>query len=86
MFSKVSVLVTLALSVFTLASPTPGGGGSSQCNSGGQVCCNSIQPAGSAALLTLLPLIGPFLQDLNVPIGVTCSPISVIAAGGNGGW
>lgn len=38
--------------------------------------------AGSAAGATLLSLLGIVVQDLNVLIGVTCSPITVIGVGG----
>ncbi|KAJ4485531.1 hydrophobin 2 [Lentinula aciculospora] len=38
----------------------------------------SVQPANSAAAATFLSLFGIVLQDLNVDVGLTCSPITVI--------
>ena len=49
-------------------------------------CCNSVQSAKSSGLVAqLLKLLGVVLADLNVDVGVTCSPISV-AGIGNGEW
>ena len=49
-------------------------------------CCNSVQSASSGGLVSvLLGLLGVVLGDVNVPIGVTCSPITVIGSG-SAGW
>ncbi|KAI0075015.1 fungal hydrophobin, partial [Panus rudis PR-1116 ss-1] len=56
----------------------------STCSTGPVQCCNSVQHAGAPAAAGLLGLLGVVVQDLNVPIGLTCSPISVIG-GGSGG-
>ncbi|KAF5346289.1 hypothetical protein D9758_011495 [Tetrapyrgos nigripes] len=55
----------------------------SQCNTGPIQCCNSVDKAGSSAVTPLLGLLGVVIQDLNVLVGVTCSPISVIGVGGD---
>ncbi|KAF5354403.1 hypothetical protein D9758_010747 [Tetrapyrgos nigripes] len=55
----------------------------SQCNTGPIQCCNSVDKAGSAAVSTILGLLGVIIQDLNVLVGINCSPISVIGVGGN---
>ncbi|THV08311.1 fungal hydrophobin [Dendrothele bispora CBS 962.96] len=55
----------------------------SQCNTAPVQCCNSVQPAGSKAASSLLATVGVVIQDLTVPIGITCSPISVIGVGGD---
>ncbi|KAK7460570.1 sc3 hydrophobin [Stygiomarasmius scandens] len=54
-----------------------------QCNTGSIQCCNSVQKASSSSVGLLLGLLGVVLGDLNVLVGVTCSPISVIGVGGN---
>ncbi|KAL0064295.1 hypothetical protein AAF712_008739 [Marasmius tenuissimus] len=67
-----------------------GGSGSSggkpggSCNTGPVQCCNQVQSAKDAptGLLSLLGLLGVVL-GANVPIGLGCSPISVIGVGGN---
>ncbi|PAV14910.1 hydrophobin [Pyrrhoderma noxium] len=66
--------------VTVTATPTPTGG---QCNTGPVQCCNSVEPASSGLVGTLLSLLGVVLEDLNIDIGVTCSPISIIGVGGS---
>jgi len=53
----------------------------SQCNTGSTLCCNSTSTAGAQS--ALLGLLGIVLQDVNALVGLGCSPISVIGAGGN---
>lgn len=57
----------------------------SQCNTGSIQCCNSTESSSSVGGALLLGLLGIVLDDVNVPIGVTCSPITV-GAGGSSGW
>ncbi|KAK1216819.1 sc3 hydrophobin [Marasmius sp. AFHP31] len=77
----VSALATLAV-----ATPTGGSGGGSggNCNTGPIQCCNSVTKASDGAAAGILGLLGIVLQDLNVLVGLQCSPITVIG-GGNGG-
>ncbi|KAL5522504.1 SC3_5 [Sanghuangporus baumii] len=56
----------------------------SQCNTGPIQCCNTVQSASSSPSSDLLGLLGIVLQDLNVLVGLTCSPISVIGIGSSG--
>ncbi|EJD00320.1 fungal hydrophobin [Fomitiporia mediterranea MF3/22] len=87
----------LALPLLAVATPMPGGvktitvtapaqpapTGVSQCNTGPIQCCDSVQSSSSGGLVSvLLGLLGVVLDGVNVPIGVTCSPITVIGAGG----
>ncbi|RXW17268.1 hypothetical protein EST38_g8587 [Candolleomyces aberdarensis] len=73
-------LTTLAV-LAAVASATPTR--RAECSTGPIQCCNSVQAAGAPAVATLLGLLGVVVQDANVPVGVTCSPISVIGVPGN---
>ncbi|KAK7676145.1 hypothetical protein QCA50_014916 [Cerrena zonata] len=87
MFSRVSIAVTLALSFLAVATPVPatsGGEPASECNTGPIQCCQSTEAADSTSGAALLGLLGIVLQDVNVLLGVTCSPISVIGVGSSG--
>ncbi|KAI5121526.1 hypothetical protein M0805_002586 [Coniferiporia weirii] len=55
----------------------------SQCNTGNLQCCQSTESSSDPVTSLLLGLLGIVLEGINVPIGVTCSPISVIGVGGN---
>ncbi|PAV18381.1 hydrophobin [Pyrrhoderma noxium] len=76
MFSK--FIVAVAFAVLAVATEP-----ASQCNTGPVQCCDSVQSAGSPAAATELGLLGIVLQDLNIPVGLTCDPISVIGVGGD---
>ncbi|KAJ3574794.1 hypothetical protein NP233_g1524 [Leucocoprinus birnbaumii] len=78
---KLSALVAAALATSAIAAPN--GGSGSSCSTGPIQCCDSVQPASSAAASKLLGLLGVVVQDLNVLIGITCTPIDVIGVGGN---
>ncbi|KAF9259952.1 fungal hydrophobin [Marasmius fiardii PR-910] len=91
MFAKLFAVSVLA--AFVSASPTPGGypeqtpGNVNQCNVGPAQCCKQTMSAGSAMATAnpgLLALLQVVVQDVNVIVGLDCSPISVIG-GGNGG-
>ncbi|KDR81102.1 hypothetical protein GALMADRAFT_60808 [Galerina marginata CBS 339.88] len=86
------VLSALAFATLAAATVTPvrrgggGGGGAppaSQCNTGGLQCCNSVQAANSPSLATIFALLGIVVGSVTGQVGVTCSPITVIGAGGN---
>ncbi|THU77680.1 hydrophobin-domain-containing protein [Dendrothele bispora CBS 962.96] len=74
--------ITTTVTVVTPpATTTIASGG--QCNTGSLQCCNSVQKASSSGVGLLLGLLGVVLGDVNVLVGVTCSPLSVIGVGGN---
>ncbi|KAF9257582.1 fungal hydrophobin [Marasmius fiardii PR-910] len=75
-FFALSVVTTLAA-----ATALPGGGGGGGDN--GDRCCEQVQQANSAAAAGVLATLGIVLQDLNVLVGLNCSPITVVG-GGNG--
>ncbi|RXW22352.1 hypothetical protein EST38_g3478 [Candolleomyces aberdarensis] len=76
-FKVAAILATLA----AVASATPTR--RAECSTGPIQCCNSVQPAGAPDAAKLLGLLGVVVQDVNIPIGLTCSPISVIGLPGN---
>ena len=74
-----------AITTLAAATALPRGGGGE--GPGGTECCESVQTAANTpkSTLDLLALIGIVISDLSIPIGLNCSPITVIG-GGNGGW
>ena len=89
MFTKLFTLATLA--ILAVATPAPNGGnssgsGSGSCSTGPLQCCESVQAANSPAAATLLASIGVVVQDIDVLVGLTCSPITVIGVGSGGTW
>ncbi|KAK1218634.1 hypothetical protein PQX77_018675 [Marasmius sp. AFHP31] len=87
-FFALSTLTTLAVAT-PLVSRTGGGGGgggspSGNCNTGPIQCCNTVTTAKDPVAGLLIGLLNILVQDLNVGVGLTCSPITVLG-GGNGG-
>ncbi|TBU41899.1 fungal hydrophobin [Dichomitus squalens] len=55
------------------------------CSTGEIQCCESTETVSISRLCTaLLGLLGVVVQDLNVLLGVNCSPITVIGVGSSG--
>jgi len=81
MFSQLAVLALAALSASALTTPERR---QATCSTGPVQCCNSVQPAGSPAASNLLALVGVVVQDVNVAVGITCTPITVIGGGAAG--
>ncbi|KAF5392213.1 hypothetical protein D9757_001433 [Collybiopsis confluens] len=54
----------------------------SSCSTGPIQCCNSTATVGSIAGAGILALLGIVVQDVNVLLGINCSPITVIGVGG----
>lgn len=48
----------------------------------GVQCCQAVTQADSLAAAGVLALLGIVLQDLNVLVGLNCSPITVIGGSG----
>ena len=55
---------------------------SGQCSTSDQLCCNSVQGSNNPQIAKIVASLGIPI-DADVPIGLTCTPISVIAAAGN---
>ncbi|KAF8217920.1 hypothetical protein K438DRAFT_1952782 [Mycena galopus ATCC 62051] len=77
MFSKLSVVVASVL--ITLAAAIPNTTPPVTTPTSNQ-CCNSVVPSSSAAASAVAALLGLDLTGLDVPVGLSCSPITV---GGN---
>ncbi|KAJ7364744.1 fungal hydrophobin, partial [Mycena albidolilacea] len=75
MFPKISLAVTAVLATLAVASPTnsypPAPPGTTN------QCCSSVQQSNSAGLGSILGLLGVVLNAV-VPIGLGCSPITVL--------
>ena len=56
------------------------------CSTGALQCCDSVEKASDPAAATILKSIGVVVQDVTTPIGITCSPISVVGVGGSDAW
>ncbi|KAJ7086322.1 fungal hydrophobin [Mycena belliarum] len=68
-FSKLSTVFTALL--VTLAAAAPSAPTSNQ-------CCTSVQDSNSVAVTQVAALLGLSLGGLNVPVGLGCSPITVV--------
>jgi len=81
LFAVAAATSTLAAAtgVATGGSPIP----ASQCNTGPVQCCNETGTTKDASIAKALALVGVDVSDVNVLIGLTCDPISVIGIGGN---
>ncbi|CAL1699858.1 unnamed protein product [Somion occarium] len=85
MLSRLAACTVLALPFLAAATPaslTKRGVPASSCSTAPIQCCESTETAGSAAGAELLDAVGVVVQDVNVLLGVTCSPISGVGVGG----
>ncbi len=48
-----------------------------QCTSGSLECCNSVESSTNPIVETILGLLGIVLGPISVPVGLTCSPVTV---------
>ncbi|KAJ7917609.1 fungal hydrophobin [Mycena leptocephala] len=82
MFSKLSVVVTSVL--ITLAAAMPNGTPPPPVTPpSSPQCCDSVVSSSSAAASAVAAVLGLDLTGINVPVGLSCSPITV--AGNNCG-
>ncbi|KAF5386325.1 hypothetical protein D9757_008576 [Collybiopsis confluens] len=59
--------------------PAPAG---NTCSTGPMQCCNTLTNANDPAVASILHSIGAVVQDVNVGVGLTCSPILGVGSGG----
>ncbi|THU84055.1 fungal hydrophobin [Dendrothele bispora CBS 962.96] len=74
-----AALATLAVAVRTRRDEI----GASQCTTGPVQCCESIQKATNPGIVKILDSLGIVVEDPDILIGVTCTPISIVGAGGD---
>ncbi|KAJ7697430.1 hypothetical protein B0H17DRAFT_1197486 [Mycena rosella] len=75
MFSKLSIIVTSVLITLAAAIPTTTPPVTPPTSN---QCCSSVQSSSSSAVSAVAALLGLDLSGLGVPIGLGCSPITVI--------
>jgi len=51
------------------------------CTTGSAQCCESVESASNPVAKTLLGLLGIVLSDLDILVGITCSPINILGLG-----
>ncbi|KAJ6615765.1 hypothetical protein B0H10DRAFT_2039551 [Mycena sp. CBHHK59/15] len=73
MFSKLSVIVTSVLATLAAATTVP-----PVTPPDSPQCCNSVVPSSSSAASAVAAILGLDVSGLNVPVGLSCSPITVI--------
>ncbi|KAJ7827439.1 fungal hydrophobin [Mycena leptocephala] len=76
MFSKLSVVVTSVL--ITLAAAMPWDTPPPVTPPTSPQCCNSVVSSSSTAASAVAALLGLDLTGLDVPVGLSCSPITVV--------
>ncbi|KAJ7612627.1 hydrophobin 2 [Roridomyces roridus] len=77
MFSKLSILTTSVLITLAAASPWTTTISSVPPPTSDQ-CCSSVESSKTSAASAVLALLGIDLNGLDVPVGLSCSPITVI--------
>ncbi|KAJ6607458.1 hypothetical protein B0H10DRAFT_554269 [Mycena sp. CBHHK59/15] len=78
MFSKLSVIVTSVLVTLAAATPARRNTTPPVTTPTSPQCCNSVVPSSSSAASIVAALLGLDVSSLNVPIGLSCSPITVV--------
>ncbi|KAJ7128321.1 hypothetical protein C8R44DRAFT_873047 [Mycena epipterygia] len=75
MSSKISIIVASVLITFAAAIPTTTPPVTAPTS---LQCCSSVQSSNSDSVAGVAALLGLNLSGLNVPVGLGCSPITVI--------
>ncbi|OJT15402.1 Fruiting body protein SC3 [Trametes pubescens] len=83
MFAKLTSAFA-AFAILATATAMPQAAGS--CSTGTLQCCNSVEAAGSAAVAPILAALGVVVQDLNIPVGLSCSGVTGVGVGGSDSW
>ncbi|TFK65625.1 fungal hydrophobin [Pluteus cervinus] len=83
MFSKVVSVALLPLLASAAVLPRQTQGPTGNCNTGSVQCCNSVQSSSATSVTQLAGLLGIDLGSITGLIGLSCSPLSILGAGGN---
>ncbi|OSD02156.1 fungal hydrophobin [Trametes coccinea BRFM310] len=75
MFARLAAIAALALPALVVAQ---------SCNTGAIQCCNSLQSATDPDLFGMLAVLGVVVEDLDVLVGLGCTPITVVGVGAAG--
>ncbi|PPQ77840.1 hypothetical protein CVT25_015334 [Psilocybe cyanescens] len=78
MFSKLALVAVASMAVFAAAGTTQ-----DSCNTGAIQCCNQLYKSGTAQANLLTSVLGVVAGPVTGLVGANCSPIDVIATGGN---
>ncbi|KAJ7271477.1 fungal hydrophobin [Mycena rebaudengoi] len=78
MFSKLSIAVTSVLITLAAATPTARNVVPPVTTPNTPLCCESVVSSASAAASAVGAVLGLDLTGLNVDVGLSCSPITVI--------
>ncbi|KDQ22759.1 vegetative mycelium hydrophobin 2 expressed in monokaryotic and dikaryotic micelia [Pleurotus ostreatus PC15] len=81
MFSRVMFCTFLILPLLAAATAIPRTDTPS-CSTGSLQCCSSVQKASDPLVGIIVALLGIVLGPLDLNVGLTCSPITVIGVGG----
>lgn len=69
---------------YTSSAPIAASSVGSSCSTGPVHCCNSVEPASSENASKIVSLLGIVLQDVDVPVGLDCTPINILGVGSGG--
>ena len=72
--------------LFAVAFAAPGGNTGATCSTGPIQCCNTVEKASDPTVAKMLGGLGVVVQDVTTPIGLTCSPITVVGVGSGNAW
>ncbi|KAJ7260733.1 hydrophobin 2 [Mycena rebaudengoi] len=78
MFSKLSVIVASVLVTLAAATPMARTSTPPTTPQNSPQCCNSVVSSSSTAASAVAALLGLDLTGLDVPVGLSCSPITVV--------
>ncbi|KAE9407605.1 hydrophobin 2 [Gymnopus androsaceus JB14] len=74
--------VSAALATLAIATPTLRNEPASSCSTGDLQCCETTESATDPTAAGLLALLGIVVQGVDVLVGLSCDPITVIGAAG----
>ncbi|KAF5373217.1 hypothetical protein D9757_010563 [Collybiopsis confluens] len=75
---NVLAFFTAALATLVAATPAP----SNTCSTGPVQCCNTLTTAKDPAAASIIKSISAVVQDVNVGVGLTCTPVIGVGSGG----
>ncbi|KAG6834162.1 hypothetical protein H0H93_011485 [Arthromyces matolae] len=83
MFAPRLAIFAFVFAIAASASVVQRRDGGQQCTTGPIQCCDSVQHSDQDAVTAIAKALGIVLPNVAIPVGVTCSPISLLGIGGN---